>query len=143
MKLERNQCAAALQNSSIQGTEINEKLKMSVNETNTLSFDLQIRNHELFKLHKLQDLVLIERNQCLANLGKLKKMHNQQLDHQNKLVWSISKYQVMINQIDEEIRNIRKSKEINSQFRNDQTNLFIERNQQIYIIEVNDFLKFE
>ncbi|VDP76268.1 unnamed protein product [Echinostoma caproni] len=141
MKLERNKCVSLLQTSIKLALDTRERLRIHANEAEIIIYKLQHHDQELIRERTLYGNAIVQRDHKRAEMCKMLHIHSEQLSRREQMRRSIHRINLMFNQTEAETLSLKKSKERCAQMRNERAILLIERNQEVYILQVS-FIEF-
>ncbi len=141
--MERNKCVSLLQAALQVSSDTRERLRQRGNESEILLTVAQRRESELMHLRKTITDLIAQRDHKRHDLCKVAEVVSMQNAKKEQMRQTISRLNLMYNQAESAIIALKKACERNARLRNERAILLIERNQEVYLLQVSNFILFQ
>ncbi|XP_072181857.1 coiled-coil domain-containing protein 146-like [Diadema setosum] len=131
IKNERNKCVNLIQASTQKAAEMREKIKILQNEIEILRTSCHTKERQLQKARLKHVNAVVLRDQLRNELAKQQRIEEEMREKREQQRLDIAKLNLMINQAEEQMVQLRKRYETAVQHRNDRGVQLIERNEEV------------
>lgn len=137
VKMERNKCVSLLQAAIKVSSDTRERLRQQANESEILLTEAQKRESDLHVLHKTIFNLIAQRDHKRHEFCKMAAVVSVQNEKREMMRQALVRLNLMFNQAEASIIALKKACERNARLRNERAILLIERNQEVYLLQVS------
>ncbi|VDL95547.1 unnamed protein product [Schistocephalus solidus] len=138
VKMERNKCVSLLQVAIRVSTDTRERLRQQANESEILLTLAQKRENDLLNMRKSIMNLICQRDHKRHEYCKMAAVTAMQDAKREQMRQAIARLNLMFNQAESSIIAMKKACERNARIRNERAILLIERNQEVYLLQVRN-----